>query len=108
MDQQNEIKRYKKVMKLDDILGQSSLAQIMQKGVYLNELNYQLQQIFPSQFKGLYRLANIEQDNLKIEVANGSVRQGLLLQQQQLLKLVQQYYPEIQKISLKITPTLAR
>ena len=93
-------------MNIKDLLETSDLSKIMQKGLFLNQLNQQLQQIFPAQCKGLYRLANFTQDSLIIEVTNAVVRQSLLFKQQDLLNLIQKDYPEIIKLTFKINPEI--
>lgn len=63
----------------------------MMQGVRLNALNQQMKNFFPAEFAGLYRIANIEQQSLRIEVANAMVRQKLLFRQQALLGVIQRH-----------------
>ncbi|MDU8925540.1 DciA family protein [Pasteurellaceae bacterium LIM206] len=98
--------RKNKTQNIKELIEGSHLAQIMQKGLFLNNLNQQLQSRFPPQFKGLYRLANMHEDSLNIEVASAVVRQGFLFRQQELLRLIQQDYPEITRLNFKINPQL--
>lgn len=98
--------RRQKMINIKDLLETSDLAQIMRKGLFLNELNQQLQNIFPEQFGGLFRVVNIRHDSLNIEVAHASVRQGLLFRQNDLLEQIRQYFPEIKKLHFKVNPNL--
>ena len=78
--------RYQKPINIQTLLQDSPLAKMMQKGVRLNELNQQMKAFFPVEFAGLYRIANIEQQSLRIEVANAMVRQSFLFRQQALFR----------------------
>ncbi|KAA6210163.1 DciA family protein [Avibacterium paragallinarum] len=100
--------RYSKPTNVQDVLENSSLGKIMQKGILLQQLNEQLERLFPSQFKGFYRVANIAKNSLVIEVANAMVRQGLLFKQQELLAQIQQFQPQIQQLNFKVNPALLR
>ncbi|WP_410679006.1 DciA family protein [Avibacterium paragallinarum] len=100
--------RYSKPTNVQDVLENSSLGKIMQKGILLQQLNEQLERLFPSQFKGFYRVANIAENSLVIEVANAMVRQGLLFKQQELLAQIQQFQPQIQQLDFKVNPALLR
>ncbi|MFD1805187.1 DciA family protein [Pasteurella oralis] len=98
--------RYEKPVNVKELLENSSLAKIMKKGLFLNELNLHLQQHFPKQYQGLYKVANLEQDTLYLEVANAIVRQALMFQQKSLLALVNINYPEVKTIKFHINPSL--
>ena len=100
-------KRNRKMMNIKDVLANSSLAKIMQRGLFLAELNQQIATLLPEQFKGLYRVANINNENLVIEVKSAVVRQGFLFKQAELITLIQQNYPKIQKLDLRINPELS-
>lgn len=100
--------RYSKPTNVQDVLENSSLGKIMQKGILLQQLNEQLERLFPSQFKGFYRVANIAENSLVIEVANAMVRQGLLFKQKELLAQIQQLQPQIQQLNFKVNPSLLR
>ncbi|UEA16814.1 DUF721 domain-containing protein [Pasteurella canis] len=99
--------RYEKPVNVVELLENSSLAKIMKKGLFLNELNLHLQQSFPKQYQGLYKVANLEQDTLYLEVANAIVRQALLFQQNHLLTLIKTNYPEVKHIKFYINPNLS-
>ncbi|WP_109078897.1 DciA family protein [Aggregatibacter kilianii] len=96
--------RYQKPMNIHTLLQDSPLAKIMQKGIRLNELNQQFQAFFPPEFRGLYRIANMEQNSLRIEVANAMVRQSFLFRRQELLTLIRQHLPEITELTFYINP----
>lgn len=98
--------RHQKAVNIKTLLETSNLAKIMRKGIALNELNLQLQNRFPEQFKGLFRVVNFTQDSLTVETANAVVRQALLFRQQELLALVRQTQPEIVSLTIKVNPTL--
>lgn len=100
--------RYQKTVNVKDLLETSSITDIMRKGIFLNNLNQQLQTLFPAQFKGLFRLVNFTSDSLNIEVTSAVVRQGFLFRQQALLQIVQKDYPEILKLNFKVNPELGR
>ncbi|MCK3658357.1 hypothetical protein A4G18_06470 [Pasteurellaceae bacterium Pebbles2] len=101
-------KRYQKTLNIADLINKSDVAQIMKKGLFINELNQKLHKLFPAQFQGLYRLSNFSANSLHIEVANASVRQALLFRQVDLLTLVQQQHPEITQLQFKINPELGK
>lgn len=98
--------RYNKPTNVQDVLEDSYLGKILQKGIQLQQINEMLEKSFHHQFKGFYRVANFSQYEITIEVANGMVRQGLLFKEQELLTLVRQIYPQIQKVQFKVNPTL--
>lgn len=98
--------RYNKPTNVQNVLEDSHLGRILQKGIQLQQLNEMLERTFSLQFKGFYRVANFSQNDITIEVANAMVRQGLLFKEQELLVLIQQTYPQIQKIQFKVNPTL--
>ncbi|MFZ7229120.1 DciA family protein [Avibacterium avium] len=100
--------RYSKPTNVQQVLANSSLGEIMQKGILLQQLNEQLARLFPHQFSGLYRVANITSNSLVIEVANAMVRQGLLFKQNELLAKIQQIQPHIEQLQFKVNPSLRR
>ena len=95
-------------MNIKDLLETSSLADVMKKGLLLNELNNQIKSIFPSQFNGLYQIVNFDKSSLNIDVASAVVRQGFLFRQQELLSLIQQQHPEISRLNFRINPQLSK
>ncbi|WP_373099128.1 MULTISPECIES: DciA family protein [Pasteurellaceae] len=100
--------RYHKPVNVQEVLTHSGLARIMQQGLRVHHLNERIQTLFPRQFKGLYRAAQMENDKLFIETANAMVRQGLLFREQELLALIKPDYPQIRQLIFKINPELAQ
>ncbi len=101
-------KRFNKTLNIQSILAQSSIAEMMKKGMLLSTLNDQLQKQFPPEFKGYYRIANLEEKELIIEVANATIRQGFLFKQAELLTLIQSEYSKITQLKFKINPELGK
>ena len=101
-------RRYQKAVNIKDLLETSTLADVMKKGLLLNEINQQIKRVFPSQFNGLYQITNFDEQSLNIEVASAVVRQGFLFRQQELLSLIQAHYPEIRQLNLRINPQLGK
>ncbi|VTM24095.1 Protein of uncharacterised function (DUF721) [Stutzerimonas stutzeri] len=96
--------RYQKAVNIVDVMEQSSFAKMMRKGLAIHELNQQFTRTFPPQFLGKFRIGAIKGDTLFIEVANAVVRQGILFRQAELLALVQQDYPQVEKFEIRINP----
>lgn len=89
---------------ITEILQNSSLAKIVERSNEINLLNQQIQQLLPKPYQKLYRIINLYDNLLIIEVANSMVRQGFLFQQAQLLQLIQAKFPEIRQFELKLNP----
>ncbi|OOF78389.1 hypothetical protein BKG96_06065 [Rodentibacter caecimuris] len=104
----NKAERYQKAVNIVEIMEQSSFAQIMQKGLAIHELNQKFNRSFPQEFQDLFRIGRINGDTLFIEVANAIVRQGMLFRQSDLLTLIQQDYPQVKRLNLKISPEFNR
>ncbi|PJG82954.1 DUF721 domain-containing protein [Caviibacterium pharyngocola] len=98
------MKRYKKAVNVQEVLQHSSLGRFMQKGLFIYNLNEQIQQVFPDDFHGLYRVIGMENGILSIEAANATVRQGLLFKQQELLARINKLYPQISALNIKVNP----
>lgn len=92
--------------KINDILQNSTLTRIVERANFINELNQKIQKILPESYRGLYRVANLVNNQLIINVKNATVRQGLLLQQVTLLKQIQADLPEITQLEFRVTPSL--
>lgn len=103
-----KIRRYQKAMNIKDLLETSSLADVMKKGLLINEINLKIKAIFPTQFDGLYQIVNFDETCLNIDVANAMVRQSFLFRQQELLQLIQQQYPDITQLNIKINPRIGK
>ena len=80
------------------------MAKIVQRANQLNELNEKIQSLLPVQFRKLYRIVNLVENRLIIEVPNATISQGLQLQQMQLLTMIQTVYPEVNECVFKINP----
>lgn len=89
---------------ISDILQNSSLAKIVERSNQINLMNQKIQQRLPIQYRQLYRIVNLYDNSLIIEVQNATVRQGLLLQQPLLLKLIQTDFPNITTLEFKLNP----
>lgn len=89
---------------IHEILQNSSLTKIIQRANELNELNRKIQQLLPEQYRGLYRILNLSDNLLTFEVQNATIRQGLLLQQTSLLKLIQTDFPQVTELQFKVNP----
>lgn len=92
------------VKNIADILQNSTLTKLVQQTNELNLLNTKLQQLLPSLYRGLYRIVNLSDNQLVFEVRSAAVRQGLLLQQHQLLQLIQTDFPQVTELKFKVTP----
>ena len=89
---------------ITEILQNSSLTKIVERSNQINLINSQLQHIFPQQYRNFYRLVDFSDTLFVIEVQNAVIRQGLLLQQVFLLKLIQVDFPEITHLEIKVNP----
>ncbi|QLB13415.1 uncharacterized protein DUF721 [Bisgaardia hudsonensis] len=98
--------RYSKPKNINQIIEKTTFSQIIKKSAFINELNEKIQFLFPKEFKGYYRVLEIEQHNILFEVANAMVRQAFLFNQKKLLELINKEYPEIKEIKFSINPEL--
>ncbi|MDO4430150.1 MAG: DciA family protein [Lonepinella koalarum] len=98
--------RRQKTLNIKQILNSSDFAGLMKKGLMLNNLNLQLQENFLPEFKGLYQIVNVKEENLHIDVKNASVRQALLFKQEELLQIIRQYYPIVEHLKFNVNPHL--
>lgn len=89
---------------ISEILQNSALTRIVQRANELNQMNVKIQRLLPSVYHRLYRIVNLSDNQLVFEVANASIRQGLLLQQVTLLKLIQAEFPQVSELKVKINP----
>ncbi|QNS14982.1 DciA family protein [Mannheimia bovis] len=92
--------------KINDILQNSTLSRIVEKANFVNDLNQKIQKILPQSYRGLYRVANLVDNQLIINVQSATVRQGLLLQQASLLAQIQTDLPEITRLEFKVNPSV--
>lgn len=89
---------------IGELLENSSLAKIVQRANELNMLHRQIEQLLPIQYRGLYRIVNLYDNLLVFDVQNAAIRQGLLLQQTYLLKLIQTNLPEVSQLRFNVNP----
>lgn len=89
---------------ISEILQNSSLIKIVERSNQINLINQKIQQKLPSQYQNFYRIVNLYDSLLIIEVPNASIRQGFLLQQSLLLKLIQSDFPNITRLEFKLNP----
>ncbi|STY64348.1 Uncharacterised protein [Mannheimia haemolytica] len=54
----------------------------------------------------LYRVVNLVDNQLIVSVKNATVRQGLILQQNMLLKQIQTDLPEITQLEFRVNPSV--
>lgn len=92
------------VKNIRDILQNSSLAKLVERSNEIQLLNQKIQPLLPPQYRRLYRIINLYDNSLVIEVQNATVRQGLLLQQPFLLKLIQTDFPQITALEFRLNP----
>lgn len=89
---------------ISEILQNSALTRIVQRANELNQMNVKIQRLLPSVYHRLYRIVNLSDNQLVFEVPNASIRQGLLLQQATLLKLIQAEFPQVSELKIKVNP----
>lgn len=89
---------------ISEILQNSALTRIVQRANELNQMNVKIQRLLPSVYHRLYRIVNLSDNQLVFEVPNASIRQGLLLQQATLLKLIQAEFPQVSELKVKVNP----
>lgn len=104
----DKMSRYQKTMNVLDVMQSSPLAKILQKSAFIHELNERLSGLFPAGFQGQFRLGQISEQALFIEVSNAMVRQGLLFREKEILALIQPHYPEVSQLNIRINPDFHR
>ncbi|HHW7518524.1 TPA: DciA family protein [Mannheimia haemolytica] len=92
--------------KINDILQNSSLSRIVEKANFINDLNQKIQKRWPESYRGLYRVVNLVDNQLIVSVKNATVRQGLISQQNMLLKQIQTDLPEITQLEFRVNPSV--
>lgn len=92
--------------KINEILQNSALSRIVEKANFVNNLNQRIQKILPESYRGLYRVVNLVDNQLIINVQSATVRQGLLLQQASLLAQIQVDLPEITQLEFRVNPSV--
>ena len=56
------------IKNITDILQNSSLTKIVQRANELNDLNQKIQKLLPNQYRGLYRIVNLVDNQLISEI----------------------------------------
>ncbi|EEV24645.1 hypothetical protein AM202_00425 [Actinobacillus minor 202] len=92
------------IKNITDILQNSSLTKIVQRANELNDLNQKIQKLLPNQYRGLYRIVNLVDNQLIFDVPNATIRQGLQLQQAEILALIRHDYPQVSECLFKVNP----
>ncbi|MEX4039952.1 DUF721 domain-containing protein [Haemophilus influenzae] len=101
---ENKADRYQKAVNITDVLEQSPFAKIIKKGLAINEINQKFNCIFPQEFHGKFRIGNMTDNSIFIETENAIVRQGILFRQTELLKLIQEEFPQVTGFEITINP----
>lgn len=101
---ENKAERYQKAVNIMDVMEQSSFAEMMKQGLALHEISQKFNRTFPPEFQGKFRIGRVTDDALFIEVTNAIVRQGILFRQAELLKLIQEEFPQVVRLDVKINP----
>ena len=92
---------------ITEILQNSSLSRIVQRANTLNDLNQKIKTLLPEKYRGLYRVANLVDNQLVIEVRSATVRQGMLLEYTTLLCAIQRDFPQVQTIQINLNPNFS-
>lgn len=92
------------IKNITDILQNSSLTKIVQRANELNDLNQKIQKLLPNQYRGLYHIVNLVDNQLIFDVPNATIRQGLQLQQAEILALIRHDYPQVSECLFKVNP----
>lgn len=92
------------IKSISQILQNSNLRYVVEKANLLHEMNAKIQTLLPEQYRGLYRIVNLVDNQLTFSVQNATVRQGLWLQQENLLRLIQTDFPQVTELLFKVSP----
>ncbi|MEH8136867.1 DciA family protein [Gallibacterium anatis] len=98
--------RNQKTLNVNEILQRSSLSGLLAQQQKRQQFYRNIEQCIPTQFRGQLRIAQYNEEKILFHVANGSVRQALLLQQAQLLRSINALYPDIKQLEFKVIPTM--
>ncbi|WGE64246.1 DciA family protein [Actinobacillus equuli subsp. haemolyticus] len=93
------------IKNITEVLQNSSLSRIVQRANQLNDLHQKVQKLLPEQYRGLYRIVNLVDNQLVFEVQNATVRQGLQLQSSHLLRLIHSDFPNVTELQFKVNPS---
>ncbi|QIM66936.1 hypothetical protein A4G16_05885 [Mannheimia granulomatis] len=91
---------------INEVLQNSTLSRLVEKANFINNLNQKVEKLLPESYRGLYRVANLVDNQLIINVQNATVRQGLILQQTTLLQQIQTDLPEITQLEFRVNPSI--
>lgn len=100
--------RHSKPRNIQQLLAQSPLSQTLKKHQHTELLAPLIQQLLPANLCQHYRVGNITENILRIDVANAMTRYALLAQEKPLLALIQKSYPMVSKIQIFIDPKLGK
>ncbi|MDG6881271.1 Protein of uncharacterised function (DUF721) [Phocoenobacter uteri] len=92
------------IKNIKDILKNAQLIHIVERANLLNDLNYKIQQRLPDSYRGLYRVVNLVDNQLVLEVQNATVKSGLQLKQEELLALIRIDFTEVTGLLFRINP----
>ncbi|KGQ33495.1 hypothetical protein P375_02635 [Gallibacterium genomosp. 2] len=98
--------RNQKTLNVNEILQHSSLSGLLEQHQKRQQFYRNIEQCIPTQFRGQIRIAQYNEEKILFHVANGSVRQALLLQQAQLLRNINTICPTINQLEFKVIPTM--
>lgn len=96
------------ISSVTDILANSPLKRFVERANQLALLNEEIQKFLPAEYSRLYRIANLVDNRLVIEVQNAAVRQGLLWQQATLLAGMQGVLPNLTELEIRLNPNFNR
>lgn len=94
---------------INNLFHMKNFQHISEKASYLNQLHHLLEQILPSYFSGQYRIGNLTQGLLVIEVCNGALANRFKFERMNILsQLRQRGLSKLSSIEIKIQPDLYR
>lgn len=100
--------RYSKPRNIQQLLTLSPFFQRLKSQQHTQLLAPLICQFFPSHLCPHFRIGEISQHILRIDVANAMARYALLKQEQYLLTQLQKSYPNVKKIQFFIDPQLGK
>ena len=84
------------IKNITEILQNSSLSRIVQRANTLNDLNQKIKTLLPEKYRGLYRVANLVDNQLVME-----------LEYTTLLCAIQRDFPQVQTIQINVNPNFS-
>lgn len=94
----------KKVVNITEIMEKSPIAKMLAQAETLNRLNDTLQESLPKTFKGYFKVSNLRDNILVLEVGSAVVKQGFKLREKQILAIIQQLDNTITELEIVINP----